>query len=271
MIVSPYEDELLGQQVLEQMGGQGVDPRSFNPEQQTQPVPPPSTPWQNPAASTGANTSRHAPRIVDENGQSYLTEHGNRRLLQPNELTGAQGYVTDFWGRNPTGFQPGVGPQSNAEYDAQRFTSPGRGNIPTGAGAHTANQGVFAGFNFGRDHNRNTSAKDSFAHWGGQAAGGNQWHTKDGAAQWFRTHVMPGLQADGFEVLDVQGDTALIRTVENPEGTWIDFVQGADGENPMLAWQDQSYLGDAAPTGGGGAASPGLDINKLGAAISGDQ
>lgn len=258
-------------------GASSPPPGGIYPETGGTHAPRPVNPnWQAPTAAGGANASRNAPRLTRNGNQWTLSEHGNTRPLQDSEAGNAQSYVDDYWSKFPTGFQPGVGPQSNAAYDAQRFTSPGRGSIPTGAGSGVANQGSFTGFNFGREHNRNASAKDSFAHWGGQAAGGDQWRTKDGAEQWFRENVMPGLQSDGFEVLDVQGDKAFVRTVENPEGTWIDFVQGADGDNPMLAWQDQSYGGDASAAGGGGGATlpplTGLDglLGTLGGDGSGE-
>jgi hypothetical protein len=160
---------------------------------------------------------------------------------------------------------------------AASTTSPGRGNIPVGPGSGIANQQYYTGFDFNREHNRNKSAKDSFAHWSSQAGGPQDWGTKAGAEAWFRQHVMPGMVADGFEILDVQGDKAFVRTMENPNGTWIDFVVGADGGNPMLGWQDESYGGAGAGAGaaGTGASSSALDNvtqglggNALNAALS---
>jgi hypothetical protein len=116
------------------------------------------------------------------------------------------------------------------------------------SGGHgIANQGSFAGFDFNRGQDRSSSAKDSFAYYGGAGANDQRWRTKDGADDWFNEFIRPGLEAEGYQVGDVQGDKAFVHTRENPEGTWIDFVQGADGDNPMLAWQDESYMGDGGP------------------------
>jgi hypothetical protein len=110
-------------------------------------------------------------------------------------------------------------------------------------------QGQFAGFDFNRAQDRSRSAKDTFAYYGNDSAAmsDQRWRTKDGADDWFNEFIRPGLEAEGYQVGDVQGDKAFVHTRENPEGTWIDFVQGADGDNPMPAWQDESYMGDGGP------------------------
>lgn len=83
----------------------------------TDPDPKESTgPWSPPMGSLDPASSKMAPRILVENGKTYLTEHGNRRELQPAEIAAFQGYVTDYWNKFPTGFQEGVGPQTNEEY-----------------------------------------------------------------------------------------------------------------------------------------------------------
>jgi hypothetical protein len=112
-----------------------------------------------------------------------------------------------------------------------------------------------------REHNRKKSAKDSFAHHSGQNAGSKQWFSKDGAEDWFTQFVLPGLEADGFEVDDVRGDLAFIHTGENPEGTWIDYVRDADGSNQALQWLDQSYMDDGA--GGAGAGDAGAALQQM--------
>ena len=62
--------------------------------------------------------SRNAPRVTQRADGGYdLNEHGNVRPLIGDEVGRAQGYAADFAGKFPTGFQPGVGPQTNAEYD----------------------------------------------------------------------------------------------------------------------------------------------------------
>lgn len=121
-------------------------------------------------------------------------------------------------------------------------------------GSALGNQQYFAGFNFGREQNRETSAKDTFAYGASQGAQDLRWRNSQTSAAWFDQYVRPALEAEGYTVHAVEGDKALISTRENPEGTWIDWVQGIDGDNPMLAWQDQSYGGD--PGGGSGGGSP---------------
>jgi hypothetical protein len=123
---------------------------------------------------------------------------------------------------------------------------------------HLPRVNSFAGFDFGRGQDRSKSAKDTFAYYGGANAGNQQWGTKAGAQDWFNEFIRPGLEDEGYQVGDVQGDKAFVHTRENPEGTWIDFVQGADGDNPMLAWQDESYGGGAMGGGGGSAAASAL-------------
>jgi hypothetical protein len=124
---------------------------------------------------------------------------------------------------------------------------------PLSGGGGIANQGSFTGFDFNREQDRSKSAKDTFAYYGGANAGGNAWATKDGAEDWFNQFIRPGLEDEGYKVGEVVGDTAFVHTRENPEGTWIDFVRGADGDDPALQWLDQSYMDDAPAGGAGGA------------------
>jgi hypothetical protein len=94
------------------------------------------------------NSSRNAPRIVTRNGQTFLTEHGNERPLQPGEIASAQAYVDDFWKKYPSGFQPGVGPQTNEGYGAAPATTGGTGG---GTTAKPANyRGQLIGFDQGK-------------------------------------------------------------------------------------------------------------------------
>jgi len=62
--------------------------------------------WQHPLEAYHPGSSWYAPRLV-QNGDSWiLNEHGNQRPLVGDEVARAQGYVTDFWNKFPTGFQP---------------------------------------------------------------------------------------------------------------------------------------------------------------------
>jgi hypothetical protein len=94
--------------------------------------------------------------------------------------------------------------------------------------------------------------------------------SKDDAEAWFNQYIKQALIDAGYQVDQVVGDKAYVRTRENPGGEWIDFLQNAGGENPMIQWHssvaDPSVsAGMTAPTGGGtsigggtGAASSGI-------------
>src|SRR5262249_38304852 len=76
--------------------------------------------------------------------------------------------------------------------------------------------------------------------------------SKAEAEQWFNQYIKPGMQAAGFQVDQVKGDSAFIHTRENPQGEWVDFVRGAgsnDRNYQALAWQSQ---GPGRGRGGGG-------------------
>ena len=112
---------------------------------------------------TDPTSSRNAPRLVQRNGQTILTEHGNERVLQPEEVASAQGYVNDFWSKFSTGFQPGMGEQSNEAYDRTRSavlgTQGGRDTLRRG------DIGTMRGFNtgdYGGDTKARTSVKNVF-------------------------------------------------------------------------------------------------------------
>ena len=171
----------------------------------------------------------------------------------------------------------GLGGQPALAYVQNLYDSPeGAAYRASGAGAGAGaapsafpgysgpfNQGLYSGFNFDRARDTSKSAKDTFLEASGAYADDPRWRTKEGAAAWFRELIAPAMEAKGWKVLDVQGDKAFIQTRENPEGTWIDFVIGADGENPMLGWQDQSYGGDMGG-GGGGMGGSGTDRMNVG-------
>lgn len=72
-----------------------MDPGGMALPAPQQPQAPAAPSWQNPAFGAGYNP--FAPRISEVNGQTFLNEHGNQRLLQGNEIADAQRYVTDHF------------------------------------------------------------------------------------------------------------------------------------------------------------------------------
>lgn len=91
---------------------------------------------------------------------------------------------------------------------------------------------VFEGFDFARPQNTQKSCKDAFASLAMNA--GYMPTTKAGAEEWFNTNIKAGLNELGHTVDWVQGDKFQF---SNWQGTWVvDFVRGADGPNPALAW-----------------------------------
>jgi hypothetical protein len=102
------------------------------------------------------------------------------------------------------------------------------------------------------------SAKYTFAKLA--QASGTMPRTKAEAEQWFNEHIKPGLEKEGFGVDWVQGDKALVRTRENPQGEVVDFVRGADSNDPnytALAWQSEGPVDGAVPSGVTGKAAVG--------------
>lgn len=98
--------------------------------------------WQNPAAANHAFTSANAPRLSQgADGAWVLTEHGNRRSLQPSEAAAAQQYVSDFWAANPTGFQAN---NAHSVADAYRQFL-GREGSAAELSSHAGNPNGFAG------------------------------------------------------------------------------------------------------------------------------
>jgi hypothetical protein len=91
----------------------------------------------------------------------------------------------------------------------------------------------FCGFNFGRSQDITRSAKDAFAHLANAA--GMMPRTKTEAEQWFNTLIKPEMERLGHHIDWVKGDKFQFT---NWQGTFVvDFVAGADGADPMLAWQ----------------------------------
>ncbi len=107
------------------------------------------------------------------------------------------------------------------------------------------------------------SAKYTFAKLAQQS--GVMPRSKPEAEAWFNQYIKPGMEAAGFKVDWVKGDTALIHTRENPQGEPVDFLRGAGSNDPgyqALAWQTQDP-GGAAAAGGASAAGAPTDFNSL--------
>lgn len=163
---------------------------------------------------TDPASSRHAPRLVYRNGQAILTEHGDERPLQPNEVPDAERYVSEFWSRYPTGFQPGVGPQTNAAYDAPKATGAGTpGAARTGWG-FTSAAGGRKDFGYtDTDYGRDTSG-----FYDPHYAAGAAWDTSD-ENSYDSLKRLSHRKAAGFSVFD-----------ESALDQWIARMQ-ADGIN----------------------------------------
>ena len=140
-------------------------------------------------------------------------------------------------------------------------TTPPRGNNPQSTdvwrygseGAPSINAEYFGGFDLQRDQNPNKSAKDRFAELSARSGvDPNTEFTGEGgkaaAEAWFRKHIMPGLIESGYEVLEVKGDQAYIKSWDG-EG-WTDFIVNAGGRPGEIrfAWQPQGSAGAERPT-----------------------
>jgi len=165
--------------------------------------------------------------------------------------------VQDPWGRAPGspdyGKRPGTepsGPKGAGGTTAPG--TPGTGFTPTAGTGYSGY--AYGGFDFNQDAaNRDTakSAKYAFAdatREAGEAGAGTMWHTKEGAARFAEQYLKPKLEAAGYQVLEIRGEKMRIVTREdreagNTEGSWVDWVIGADGPNPQLAWQVESGTG----------------------------
>lgn len=89
--------------------------------------------------------------------------------------------------------------------------------------------------------------------------------TKAEAEQWFNTKIKPGMEAAGFQVDQVKGDSAFIHTRENPQGEWVDFLRGAGSDDKSyqaLAWQSQGP-GNAPAAGAASGASGATDASAM--------
>lgn len=119
-------------------------------------------------------------------------------------------------------------------YAAATSTSVGTGLALSAGVMPAGGAGLpFEGFNFERAQDPNASAKDAFAMLARQV--GTLPRTKVEAEQWFNANIKGQMEALGHRVNWVQGDKF---NFTNHQGTFtVDFVRGADGDNPAFAWQ----------------------------------
>lgn len=214
--------------------------------------------WAPPAAASGADTSRYAPRLTQQGDRWSLTEHGNVRPLQPNEVSDAQRYVTDFWTQFPTGFQDPS--HTNADYQ-QTYTTYGPGAQETGTAPYTpqayaGDVGLTTGFNrerIGNPDDRNE--KYIFA----RATAGLE------PSEATLDEVVRRLQAQGINAKRVGMDQIDFGTGEGP----VDVLRNKG--DATRAWQwlplwDEAAHGGGASSGtsamssGRGFALPQLDL-----------
>jgi hypothetical protein len=180
-------------------------------------------------------------------------------------------FVRQMGGNNTT--QTPLGGVSPLEAAGTTPTpDPAAGAAPAGGGASGINfarpQGgsPYAGFDYNNNYDLDKSAKGTFFYGTGAGLGDDRWKNSQTSGAWFDQYARPAFEAKGFKVGQVDRDKAMVHTRENPEGTWIDWVQGVDGDNPQLAWQDQSYRGDE---GAGVQANMGAPSDLMSALTSG--
>jgi hypothetical protein len=106
----------------------------------------------------------------------------------------------------------------------------------------------YSGFDFNQDANNRLIGKsakytlaDATRVAAEKGASADMWKTKAGAQEFAELYLRDYLQQNGFEVLDIIGDKMFIRDHEDRAagrpGSWVDFVIGADGDNPSLGFQ----------------------------------
>ena len=142
----------------------------------------------------------------------------------------------------------------------------GAAGAATGAGGYS-----YSGFDFGQDPgNRDIgkSAKYAFSQFAEDAArsGAPMPRTKADAEAWFTQHIAPKMQAAGYAINWVQGDKAQIQTREGLDT--IDFVIGADGDNPTLGWQSEVLAPGPGMQGGGGMGQGTMSLPASGMDLS---
>lgn len=259
-MTNPFTDEMdeyTRQQVLGLLTPDSGSARGTDAPTNSVPTPQPveaSGPFQNPQAASAAGASVYAPRIVTEGGNTFLTEHGNRRQLQGQEVTDAQGYVTDFWSKYPTGFQPDagggqtatgapVGAQTNAGYQRTgwAFNSPtgGRSEFQYTPQSYGTDMTGFSGFSpMGEGSSDPTALKNIFRGFAAGLGGGEGGFT----------------EADVDEVVRRMNEKGIPARKVDPYQ--IDF---GTGEGPIQVRSSKNEVwwnNRATENGGGSAAAP---------------
>jgi hypothetical protein len=144
--------------------------------------------------------ARSLMRTVDSNGNGELSTEE----------------FTSFLARLMTGVQTGLS-----------------ANPPTATRSGGGASLKFEGFDFSKVNDPAVSAKYAFAAAAERA--GSMPTTKADAEVWFNTNIKPDMERLGHQINWVKGDKFQFT---NWQGTFVvDFVRGADGGNPALAWQ----------------------------------
>jgi EF hand len=100
-------------------------------------------------------------------------------------------------------------------------------------GSQSNGTAKFEGFNFESTNDLRLSAKYAFAAAAQKAP--SMPYTKTEAENWFNTYIKPTMEALGHRINWVKGDKFQFT---DSVGTFVvDFVRGADGPDPALAWQ----------------------------------
>jgi hypothetical protein len=255
---SPYTDSAAAAQPQAQAqprtGGSSLPGEQDGPVSQPYSQPAPSKSADRAAVTQGSLAAASAgvtPPSLRTGGYPARDTAGDASTLGPSTDFSRQGQT--YNSAQGTYSQPGSARATATAPQGSGYTLSGQG----GSGA--SNYG-YAGFNFGQDAgNRDTgkSAKYAFAEGSRLAAeqGAVMPRTKQEAEQWFNQYISPYLTSQGYTVGQVIGDKAEI-------GGWqgngfVDFLQDADGANPMLAWQPDSIGGDPMAMNYGGAAQGG--------------
>lgn len=149
---------------------------------------------------------------------------------------------------------PGAGTPGNPAPPTRTPGAPGTPQTPYGTTPRTdmgsgtgSSRYNYGGFDFNQDANNRLigkSAKYTLADATRKAADSgadDSWKTKAGAQAFAEKYIKPELEAAGFEVLDIVGDKMFVRDhadrAAGRPGSWVDWVENADGENARIAFQ----------------------------------